>query len=347
MKKICKTIVSIATIAAMTFAMAGCSKPAEPAEPTEETAENTSETQYHIGILQLVEHEALDASREGFLDALAEAGYKEGENLSVDFQNAQNDQSNLKTMSQKFVNDKVDLILAIATPAAQSVATETTEIPVLGTAITDYVQAGLVENDEAPNTNVSGTSDRTPVEEQFELMTKILPETKTVGIMYNSSEANSEIQANMAQAAAEKLGLKYELGTVTNTNDIPQALQSLLDKVDAFYVPTDNTFASAMPNVTAITNEANLPVIVGENGPCKNGGLATIGIDYYNLGYQTGKMAVEVLEGADISQMPIQYNEDNKIAVNLDTAKTLGIEIPSEILENASILIENGEVTEK
>ncbi len=347
MKKLCKTICSLAVIASMGVAMGGCSKPTETTPKPAENTESASADTFHIGILQLVEHDALDASRKGFTDALAENGYVDGKNIAVDFQNAQNDQSNLKTMSQKFVNDKVDLILAIATPAAQSVATETTEIPILGTAITDYVEAGLIESDEAPNTNVSGTSDRTPVKQQFELMMKILPNTKTVGIMYNSSEANSEVQAKLAMAAAEDLGIAYELGTVTSTNDIPQAVQSLVNKVDAFYIPTDNTFASAMANVTTITNEQKIPVIVGESGSCKGGGLATTGIDYYKLGYQTGKMAVRVIQGEDVSTMPIEYTEDNDICINLDAASTIGVEIPKDVLDSASIIIQNGEVTEK
>lgn len=346
MKKLRNLLTCVAAITAAAMTLGGCSKPAE-APTTPENTETASSEPFSIGILQLVEHEALDASRTGFLDALAEEGYKDGENISVNFQNAQNDQSNLKTMSQKFVNDNVDLILAIATPAAQSVATETTTIPILGTAITDYVEAGLVESNENPTTNVSGTSDRTPVEEQFQLMMKLLPDTKKVGIMYNSSEPNSEIQAKVAMKVAEELGLTYEIGTVTNINDIPQAVQSLVTKVDAFYIPTDNTFASAMVNLTAITNDAKIPVIVGESGPCKNGGLATTGIDYYKLGYQTGKMAVRIIQGEDISTMPIEYAESNDICINLDAANILGIEIPQDVLDSASIIIQDGKVTQK
>ena len=280
-RKIC----SFAMATTMIFTVAACSsQPTEPVENQETGEEQTAEgEQFKIGILQLMEHDALDNARNGFLDALAEGGYTEGEKIVVDVQNAQGDQSNLKTMSQKFVNDKEDLILAIATPAAQSVAAETQEIPILATAITDYPEAGLVESNEVPNVNLSGTSDRTPVKEQLALLKQILPDVKKVGIMYNSSEANSEIQARSAIEACEDLGLEYQEGTVTNVNDIQQVVQSIVGDVDALYIPTDNTFASAIPLVASITDVEKVPVICGENGMVKGGGLATVGIDYYKL----------------------------------------------------------------
>ena len=353
MKKQMKTILAAALTAMVVFGAAGCSKsaPNEETSPAEVDGSvsqtSTADAPKKIGILQLVEHDALDAAREGFLAALAEGGYEDGRNVTIDFQNAQNDQSNLKTMSQKFVNDKNDLILAIATPAAQSVATETTEIPILGTAITDYAEAGLVESNEAPNGNLSGTSDKTPVKEQFDLLKQILPEAKTVGIMYNSSEANSEIQAKMAEEAAKALGLSCEFATVTTTNDITQAVQSLVGKADVLYIPTDNTFASAMASVASVTNDAKLPVIVGEVGMCSGGGLATLGINYYTLGEQTGKMAIRVLEGEDISKMPIEYTDNADLCINLDIAKEINVTIPQSILDSASIIIENGETVKK
>lgn len=332
----------------MIFTVAACSsQPTEPAENQEVGEEQTAEgEQFKIGILQLMEHDALDNARNGFLDALEEGGYAEGEKIVVDVQNAQGDQSNLKTMSQKFVNDKEDLILAIATPAAQSVAAETQEIPILATAITDYPEAGLVESNEAPNVNLSGTSDRTPVKEQFALLKQILPDVKKVGIMYNSSEANSEIQARSAIEACEDLGLEYQEGTVTNVNDIQQVVQSIVGDVDALYIPTDNTFASAIPLVASITDVEKVPVICGENGMVKGGGLATVGIDYYKLGQQTGKMAIRVLEGEDISKMPVEFPDTTEVCINLDTAEKIGITIPQEIIDSAAIVIKDGAVVE-
>ncbi len=347
-RKIFKKICSFAMATTMIFTVAACSsQPTEPAENQEVGEEQTAEgEQFKIGILQLMEHDALDNARNGFLDALEEGGYAEGEKIVVDVQNAQGDQSNLKTMSQKFVNDKEDLILAIATPAAQSVAAETQEIPILATAITDYPEAGLVESNEAPNVNLSGTSDRTPVKEQFALLKQILPDVKKVGIMYNSSEANSEIQARSAIEACEDLGLEYQEGTVTNVNDIQQVVQSIVGEVDALYIPTDNTFASAIPLVVSITDVEKVPVICGENGMVKGGGLATVGIDYYKLGQQTGKMAIRVLEGEDVSKMPVEFPDSTEVCINLDTAEKIGVTIPQDIIDNAAIIIKDGNVAE-
>ena len=351
MKKYLKSICSLVAMSAMVFSLAGCGSSSDTSETnsneTSENTENTDSEMKKIGILQLVEHDALDNTREGFIAALAEEGFVEGENIEIDIQNAQNDQSNLKTMSQKFVNDGVDLIFAIATPAAQSAATETTEIPIIGSAITDYVEAGLVDSNEAPGGNVTGTSDKTPVKEQFDLLKEILPDVETVGILYNSSEVNSEIQAGYAKEAAEALGMKYEMGTVTSTNDISQVVQSIVGKVDAIYVPTDNTFASAMPLVAFETDTTKTPVIWGENGMVSGGGLATLGIDYYKLGEQTGKMAAKILNGEDPATMPVEFSDVQDICVNLDTAKTIGVTIPDSVMEKAVIVIENGEKTTK
>ena len=340
-RKIC----SFTLATAMIFTATACSS--QSSEPAQNGEEQTADgEQFKIGILQLMEHDALDNARNGFIDALEEGGYADGEKIVVDVQNAQGDQSNLKTMSQKFVNDKEDLILAIATPAAQSIAAETQEIPILATAITDYPEAGLVESNEVPGVNLSGTSDRTPVKEQFSLLKQILPDVKKVGIMYNSSEANSEIQARAAIEACEELGLAYQEGTVTNVNDIQQVVHSIAGDVDALYIPTDNTFASAMPLVASITDVEKVPVICGENGMVKGGGLATVGIDYYKLGQQTGKMAIRVLEGEDISQMSVEFPDSTEVCINLDTADKIGITIPQEIVDNAAIVIKDGVITE-
>lgn len=342
--KFWKKTAALATAAVMVLGLGACSKSdssntsdndtkqEEPAGGEEDAA---SDEPLKIGVIQYTEHVALDSAYEGFVAALADGGYKDGENITIDFQNAQADQSNLKTISQRFVNNGEDLILAIATPAAQSMAAETTEIPILVTAVTDLVGASLIEDNEAPGTNVSGTSDLTPVALQFDLLQEILPEAKTVGIMYTSSEVNSEIQAKIAMEAAEERGLAYEVGTVTNINDVAQAVASLADKVDVIYIPTDNVLANGMANVAALTNEAGVPVIVGEAGMCQNGGLATVGIDYYKLGYQTGQMAIRIFEGADISAMPVEYASDAAVGVNETTAKALGIEIPQSVMDRA------------
>lgn len=303
-------------LAVVMLIAAGCSKSDKPT----------------IGIVQYIDHIALDSAREGFIAALKDNGYVDGENIKIDLQNAQGDQSNLSTISDRFVNNKVDLVLAIATPAAQSIAGKTTEIPILGTAITDYVTAKLVNSNEAPGGNVSGTTDMNPIKEQIDLLVKLVPNAKTVGVLYTSSEDNSILQAAIAKEAIEKLGLKYVEVTVTNSNDVQQATQAIVQQCDAIYLPTDNVFASAMPNVYSVTSQSKTPTICGEAGMVKNGGLATLGINYYDLGYQTGKMAVKILKGeAKPADMPIESADKFDFAINGQVAKEIGVEIPEDL----------------
>jgi ABC-type uncharacterized transport system, periplasmic component len=288
---------------------------------------------YKIGVVQLVEHVALDASYQGFVDGLKEAGYVDGQNIKIDFQNAQGEQANCQTIAQKLVNDGDDLILAIATPAGQAVANLTTTIPVLVTAVTDPASAKLVKSNEAPGTNVSGTSDLTPVAAQMELLKQLVPGVKTIGFLYCSSEQNSKFQIDMAKKAADALGIKYIDATVSNSNEIQQVTQSLVGKVQAVYSPTDNMIAAGVPTVAGVLNTAKIPFICGEEGMVKAGGLATYGINYYELGKQTAKMAVEVLrDGKKPAEMPIQYLETCDFAVNTETAAVIGLTIPADLL---------------
>jgi len=287
-----------------------------------------------IGIIQYVEHVALDAARDGFVDALSDNGYTDGENIEIDVQNAQADQSNLSTISDRFVSNNVDLVLAIATPAAQSIAGKTTEIPILGTAITDYEAAKLVESNEAPGGNVSGTTDMNPIKEQIELLVKMVPDARTVGVIYTSSEDNSIVQAAIAREVIEEMGLTYTEVTVTNSNEVQQAAQSIVGQCDAIYLPTDNVLASSMPIVYGVTVESKTPVICGESGMVEGGGLATLGINYYDLGYKTGLMAIKVLEGeAEPATMPIESADDFDFAINGAVAEEIGLEIPEDLSE--------------
>lgn len=321
MKKTVPIIFLLVTIFVM--AMVGCA--------TNQTAENEKKT---IGIIQYVEHNALDAAREGFIKALSDNGYVDGENIILDIQNAQADQSNLATISDRFVSNKVDLVLAIATPAAQSIAGKTKEIPILGTAITDYVAAKLVNSNEITGGNVSGTTDMNPIKEQIDLLVKLVPDAKTVGVLYTSSEENSRVQAKIAKEAIEALGLTYTEVTVTNSNDVQQATQSIVDKCDAIYLPTDNIIASSMPVIYGITSQSKTPVICGESGMVENGGLATLGINYYDLGYKTGLMAIKILKGEALpATMPIESADKFDFAINGTVAKEIGIEIPDDLAE--------------
>ncbi|MBE5988433.1 MAG: ABC transporter substrate-binding protein [Paenibacillaceae bacterium] len=338
MKKKAKAL-SLALASVMMLSLAACSgKAPSTTETTAGTTAAQSEAattaaaktadgkQYKIGVLQLVQHTALDASNKGFIQALDDAGL----NYTVDQQNASGDQPTCQTIASKLVNDGDDLILAIATPAAQAVAGATSEIPVLITAVTDPAASDLVTSNEAPGGNITGTSDLTPVKEQISLLKKILPDAKTVGVLYCTAESNSEIQAKMAKEAIEAAGMTAVDYTVSSSNEIQTVVTSMVGKVDAIYAPTDNTIAAGMTTVAMIANENKIPTICGEEGMVKAGGLATYGIDYYELGYLTGKQAVKILtEGADVSKMPIEYLplEKCKLSVNEETAKTLGIDL--------------------
>ena len=287
---------------------------------------NASDDAYKIGVLQLVEHSALDASNAGFVAALDDAGI----NYTIDQQNAQNDQTACQTIAEKLVNDGNDLILAIATPAAQAVAGITTDIPIVGTAITDFAASGLVDSNDAPGGNVTGSSDLTPVEAQISLLQKVCPKAKTVGILYCSAESNSAIQVAMAIEACKAAGLAYEELSVASSNEIQSVVESAVGKVDVLYAPTDNTIAAGMSTVAMVANDNNLPVIAGEEGMVTAGGLCTYSIDYYELGYLAGQMAVRILtEGANPAEMPIEYYPEEKCTFigNEDTANTLGIDI--------------------
>lgn len=302
-------------------------------------AENKAPAKVNVGIVQLVEHAALDAANKGFVDGMTAKGYKEGQNVTYDRQNAQADQSNLQNIAQRFVNNKVNLIYAIATPSAQTVANATSTIPIVGSAITDYKAAKLIKDNAKPGTNVTGTTDMNPVAAQLDLLLKIVPSAKTVGTIYCSSEVNSQLQIDILKEAAKKKNVVIKEATVSTVNDIQQAARSLVGKVDAIYIPTDNVLASAMPTLTVVTEEAKLAVICGEENMTKVGGLATLGVDYYKLGLASGEMAADILSGkAKPQDMAIRGQKDFKPFINLKTAEKIGIKVPEEVLKGASVV---------
>ena len=281
----------------------------------------------HVGVLQVVQHPSLDKAYEGFKKGLKEEGYVEGKNLKIDYQNAQNSQDNLKSMSEKLVNEKSDLILGIATPAAQSVANATQDIPTVVTAVTDLKAAKLVNSDAKPGRNVTGTTDMVSIDKQIKLLLSIVPKAKTIGVMYNAGEANSKIQADLAIKALKKAGVKVLVKTANTTNDVQQVTETLAGKVQGIYVPTDNTFASASSIIGKVVKEKKIPLVAGSTDQVKTGGLASIGIDYEKLGEQTGKMAAKILAGkAKPASMPVEKANELKLVVNHKMAKALGID---------------------
>lgn len=299
-----------------------------------EKKEASKDAKVKVGIVQIVEHAALDVASKGFVDGMAAKGYKEGQNVTYDRQNAQADQSNLHTIAQHFINKKVDLICAVATPAAQVVANATQDIPIVATAVTDYEAAKLIKSNAKPETNVTGTSDMNLVEAQLDLILKLVPATKTVGVIYNSSEVNSQVQVDLLKGFAKDRKVEIKEATVNNVNDIQQAARSLIGQVEAIYVPTDNVLASAMPALAMVTEEAKLPVVSGWDDA---NGIATIAIDYYKLGVQTGEMAADILSGkAKPQDMPIQTQNEFTVIVNEANAKKIGLTIPKEILDKVA-----------
>ena len=289
-------------------------------------------SQIKIGVLQLIEHNALDSAYKGFVDGLKEAGYEDGKNIIIDYQNAQGEQANCITIGQKFINDKSDLILAIATPAAQAIANMTKDIPILITAVTDPADSKLLADNNAPGGNVTGTSDLTPVEAQIELLKEIIPNVKTVGLLYCSSEQNSVFQINIAKKKLDAMGIKYIDIAISNLNEIQQVIQNVIGKVEAIYTPTDNMIANGMATVALMTEPAKIPVICGEGGMTMLGGTATYGINYYELGKLTSTQAVSILKGdKKTSEMPIEYLQKFDLVVNTNMIESIGLTIPESL----------------
>ena len=287
------------------------------------------DTTYTIGICQLVQHAALDAATEGFMAALTE---KLGDNVKFDLQNAQGEPATCSTIVTGFVANEYDLIMANATPALLAAVSATDTIPILGTSVTDYATALAIEDmDAAVGTgiNVSGTSDGVPAQLYADTVMELVPEAKKVSIVYCSAEPNSVLQADQFIACMDELGVATEVFTFADSNDIQAVVTAAIEGVDAMYIPTDNTAASNMTIVSNICSPAGVPIICGEEGMCGAGGLATVSISYYDIGYVCGEMAYEILvNGADISAMPIGYAASPEKKYNADYAEAIGFEMP-------------------
>lgn len=304
-----------------------------------ENADQTENELPLVGILQLTSHPALDLIKDGIVDALNEAGYVDGETMTLDFQNAQGDQSNLNSMSTRFVSRDADVMVGIATAAAQALANASSEIPIVLGAVTDPEASNLVTSNEQPGGNVTGVSDATPIQEQMSLIQAILPSAEKIGIIYSSSEDNSILQGQKAAEIAESMGYETVTMTVSSTNDINQIGASLASQVDAIWVPTDNTIASAMNTLIQAADAEGIPVFPAVETMVEQGGLATVGLNQYELGKLTGEMTAAILDGEMIpAETAIQYLEQGDIFINPDKAEQLGITIPQHIQEQAEIV---------
>ncbi|MCD8398415.1 MAG: ABC transporter substrate-binding protein [Lachnospiraceae bacterium] len=283
---------------------------------------------YTIGILQLVEHDALDAATQGFKDALTEAF---GDAVTFDEVNAQGDSSTCATAANSFVTSEVDLILANATASLQACAAATDEIPILGTSITDYGSALDIEFTGTVGGNISGTSDLAPLDEQAAMLNELFPDAVNVGILYCSAEANSQYQADTISTYLEEYGYTVNYYSFSDSNDIQAVAQTAAGESDVIYVPTDNTAAANTELINNVCLDAGVPIIAGEEGICSGCGVATLSISYYDIGYISGEMAVQILTGeADISEMAIEYAPEVTKEYNAEIVETLGIEIPDD-----------------
>lgn len=298
----------------MVFALAACST--APAEKT-----------YRVGIVQLAQHPALDAATQGFMDTLKE---KLGDKVTFDNQNASGETANCAIIVNGFVSDNVDLIMANATPAVQAAASATATIPVLGTSVTEYGTALSIDNFSGTvGTNVSGTSDLAPLDEQAAIIKEWFPDAASVGLLYCSAEANSIYQVKVMQEELTKLGYAVTLFSFNDTNDVASVTQTACDSVDVIYIPTDNIAANNTEAIANVVLPAGVPVVTGEESMCKGCGVATLSISYYDLGCQTGEMAYEILTGAkNVSEMPIAYAPNVTKKYNAANVAALGLTVP-------------------
>lgn len=291
-----------------------------------------------VGVLQFVSHPALDEIYRGIQAGLVEEGYTDQDNLNIEFQNGQADQSKLNTMSQQLIDKKADVLVGIATPAAQALANNTKDIPIVLGAITDPKSANLVADNQRPGGNITGVSDQSPVDAQLALALKLLPDLKTIGVLYSSAEDNSAFQAEKLVSEAEKLGVTVKKYPVPSSNEISQMVQVMSSEVDAIYLPTDNVIANAMQIVVDIANKNDVPIIPSVDTMVEQGGLATVGINQYELGLQTGRMVADILSGKSVpATTPIYTFTTGDIIINQKQADKLGIKIPADILAEAII----------
>ena len=316
------TLIVLATLAAVVF-----------------STRQKTEKLLKIGVLQFVEHEALDFAYKGFVDELSENGFKDSENIKIEFKNAQGNAADCHSIANQFVSDKKDLILAIATPAALSVANATTEIPIVATAITNFETAGLVKSHQKPETNVTGVSDLAPVSKQIGLIKELLPNAKTVGILYSSGEPNSQYQANLAIEECKKLNLAAKTYTFSQSSELQSVIESSKGAIDALYAPTDNMVASNVDVIVKSSIEYKIPFICCDRAYVQKGALGAYFVNYEEIGKLSGQQVIKILKKLENPQnLPIGYLNENKLILNATTARKIGLIIPSKFTENSEIL---------
>lgn len=301
-----------------------------------------------IGIIELADHPVFKDSENGFINGLAQAGYNDGTNINIEIQNARNSEDNLKIIAQKFITDRKDIIFAISTPVAVAMAEETDDIPIIVAAVSNPAKSALVKTNESPGGNVSGISDPPPSGKQVQLITKLFPDAKKVCILYCSGEDNSRIQAEEVKTGLQKASVNVEIKTAATQYDIEQTAKSVVGNCDVVYIPSDDLFAKNISVVTDITTPANIPVITGDKDMVNDGALASVTTNYEDVGRLASEMAVKLIEGQDISTIPVTHSQNGKITINKNAAADLGITIPDEIENEADFVTgeENTDETE-
>ncbi|GKT10615.1 ABC transporter substrate-binding protein [Desulforhabdus sp. TSK] len=288
-----------------------------------------------VGISQIVEHPALDAARKGFIDALKDGGYVEGKNVTYDIQIAQGNMATANSIAKSFVGKNVDLIHTIATPTSQACVNATKTIPIVISSVTDPVGAGLVKSLEAPGGNVTGTTDRSPVDRQMDLILEIAPQVKRLGVIYNSGEDNSLASLKQIKEEAAKRGMEVVEAPVSNSSGVFPAAKSLVGRVDAVHIPTDNTVVSAFDSVVKVCIDNRIPLFAADTDSVPRGAVAAVAIDYYRLGRQSGEMALRILKGENPATMPVEVLKDLKLVVNKQSAEKMGVTLPDPVLKRA------------
>ncbi|GKQ43210.1 ABC transporter substrate-binding protein [Companilactobacillus sp. RD055328] len=289
-----------------------------------------------VGVLQLMSHPALDEINKGINDSLKKSGYENGKNIHIDYLNAQGDQSNLNTMSNQLLQKNADVLVGIATPSAQSLANVTKKTPIVLSGVTDPKKSGLVKNNIHTGNNITGVSDQAPLDQQFELIKKIMPELRNIGIIYTSSDPSATTQMKQFKKIAEANNIKVHLASISSLNDLTQVTRSLIPKVESIYIPTDNTVASGLNNIKDITTQANIPVFPAAETMMKDGGLATVGLSQYEIGRQSGEMIVDILKhNKQPNKTPIRFIKKGKLIINLKQAKALHMKLPQSVINEA------------
>ena len=294
-----------------------------------------------VAITQIVEHPALDAAHQGVVDELAERGYREGENLRLMHESAQGNSAIASQIARKFVGESPDVIVAIATPSAQTVAAAAREIPVVFSAVTDPVAAKLVKSWEAPGANITGVSDMLPIEKHLDMLQRVMPDVQTIGTVYNPGEANAAALVELLEERLSARGLELVKGAATKTSEVLGAARSLVGKADAIYLTTDNTVISAAEAVISVGERAKIPVFAADTATVERGAVAALGFNYYNHGRQTGAMVARVLEGASTADMPVEIMEELDLYVNPEAGERMGITLSEDLIQEAVKVVKN------